>query len=452
MTGITSAFSREFPMSFPRVCAIGLAMCLPAIGLAQSPDQLKLPEGVTIDALADAKEAARVADVLDQQYPKPQSEAARMLIAILRGSQLNGTDGWFGPSQSRYSWNWLAARSGVDATKAITLKEFTGPQGLFTQLDRDGDGRITAGDLDWSDRSPYVMQANLYSRFFRRMDGNGDGKLTKEEFDMAFQMLSRNGDSFTADQFRRMMIPRGTGSFSAGDAPTTPMLVKALFGNEIGSMTEGPNLGDAAPDFTLKSADGKKDVTLSKLFGEKPTVLCFGNFTCGPFRSLYPDVDAVYSRFKDKANFVMVYVREAHPTDGWKMDSNARFGVKAVQPKTYEERVGVCTQFEKLIKPGMSVVVDDITDPVGKAYSGMPARLYIIDPQGKVAYKGGRGPFGFKPSEMEQALVMSLVEAATPKAAMAPSVNSSPVLSNVIVDPYCPTPQRRVFFPGRVRR
>lgn len=438
-------------MSFARIWAIGLVVCWPAFGLAQSPDQLKLPDGVSIDALADAKEAARVADVLDRQYPQPQSEAARMLIAILRGSQLNGTDGWFGPSQSRYSWEWLAARSGVDATKAITLKEFTGPQALFTQLDRDGNGKLMASDFDWSDRSPYVMQANLYSRFFRRLDGNGDGKLTKEEFDFAFEMLSRKGDSFTADQFRRMMIPRGTGGFSAGDAPSIPILVKGLFGNEIGSMTEGPNLGEVAPDFTLKSADGSKNITLSKLFGEKPTVLCFGNFTCGPFRSLYPDVDAVYSRFKDKANFVMVYVREAHPTDGWKMDSNARFGVKAVQPKTYDERVEVCTQFEKLIKPGMSVVVDDITDPVGKAYSGMPARLYVIDPQGKVAYKGGRGPFGFKPSEMEQALLMSLVEAATPKAAATPA--SAPVLTGVVVDPICPTPQpRRGLFPGRIRR
>jgi hypothetical protein len=36
----------------------------------------------------------------------------------------------------------------------------------------------------------------------------------------------------------------------------------------------------------------------------------------------------------------------------------------------------------------------------------MPDRLYIIDAAGRVAYKGGRGPFGFKPGEMEQALLM----------------------------------------------
>jgi hypothetical protein len=38
----------------------------------------------------------------------------------------------------------------------------------------------------------------------------------------------------------------------------------------------------------------------------------------------------------------------------------------------------------------------------------MPSRLYLIDRQGKVAYKSGRGPFGFKPAELEQSLVLSL--------------------------------------------
>ena len=63
------------------------------------------------------------------------------------------------------------------------------------------------------------------------------------------------------------------------------------------------------------------------------------------------------------------------------------------------------------------LVVDDLDDHVGHAYSGMPDRLYIIDRHGTVAYKGGRGPFGFKPGEMEQSLVMLLLdEGAAPKA------------------------------------
>lgn len=58
----------------------------------------------------------------------------------------------------------------------------------------------------------------------------------------------------------------------------------------------------------------------------------------------------------------------------------------------------------------MPVLVDEMDDRVGHAYSGMPDRLYLIDREGRVAYKGGRGPFGFKPGDLEQSLVMLLLD------------------------------------------
>jgi thiol-disulfide isomerase/thioredoxin len=353
--------------------------------------------------------------MLQKEYPDRQPEAVRMLIAILKGSQLNGSDGWFGPAQSRYTWSWLAEHQGDPKAKEIARTEFRGPAGLFDELDRDGDGKITPGDLDWSDRNPYVMQANMLNRLFRRLNASGDGKLTREELDELFKRLSRGRDHFTAEDFRRAMIPRGPMGFSPGDAPSMPVLVRGLYAGEIGSIQEGPKVDEAAPDFTLSSVDGKETVRLSKELGKKPVVLVFGNFTCGPFRALFPDVDSLHERYKDRATFLMVYVREAHPTDGWKMESNARVGVTVKQPTTNAERTEVCAQFRKKLKPGMSLLVDEIGDPVGSAYSAMPARLYVIDTHGKVAYKSGRGPFGFKPGEMEQALVMSLLEAAPAK-------------------------------------
>ena len=118
----------------------------------------------------------------------------------------------------------------------------------------------------------------------------------------------------------------------------------------------------------------------------------------------------MYSRFKDDAVFLGVYVREAHPTDGWKMESNAKVGVTVAQPKTYAERTAVADQCFRLLKPTIPLLVDEIDDPTGNAYSGMPARLYGIDSKGRVAYKSGRGPFGFKTGEMAQALLMTLLD------------------------------------------
>jgi hypothetical protein len=402
-------------MSFRRIAALALLAALPLAGAARAepPKKVTLPP-LDAEKMADAKEAAKAVEMLEKEYPEPRPEAVRMLVAILKGSQLMGNDGWFGPAQSRYTWKWLAERSGVDPKAkdaAITKEKFRGPADLFDALDRDGDGRITAGDLDWSDRSPYVMRANMLTGLFRRLDASGDGKLTREELDDLFKRLSRGKDHFTADDFRRAMIYRGPSGFSPGDGPSIPVLVRGLYAGEIGSIQEGPEVGDAAPDFTLKTLDGKEAVRLSEQVGKKPLVLVFGNFTCGPFRGLFPDVDAVYQRHKKDANFLMVYVREAHPTNGWKMASNARAGVALKQPATNAERAEACELFRKKLQPGMPVLVDEISDPVGTAYSAMPARLYVIDAKGKVAYKSGRGPFGFRPGEMEQALVMSVLEA-----------------------------------------
>ena len=49
----------------------------------------------------------------------------------------------------------------------------------------------------------------------------------------------------------------------------------------------------------------------------------------------------------------------------------------------------------------MPVVVDKIDNKVNAAYAAWPDRLAIIGVDGKVAQYGGRGPGGFKPSEIE---------------------------------------------------
>jgi alkylhydroperoxidase family enzyme len=121
-----------------------------------------------------------------------------------------------------------------------------------------------------------------------------------------------------------------------------------------------------------------------------------------------------------------VYVREAHPIDGWRMSSNDKAGVSVAQPTTDEERSEVAGKCCASLHMTIPLVVDHVDDRVGHAYSGMPDRLYLIDRDGKVAYKSGRGPFGFEPGELGQQIAMMLAEDA-PKTAIA---GRFPMLSN----------------------
>jgi hypothetical protein len=108
--------------------------------------------------------------------------------------------------------------------------------------------------------------------------------------------------------------------------------------------------------------------------------------------------------------FLGVYVREAHAADGWWPQPEGAPACRVKQPKTFFERQEVAIQCSEALKITMPLLVDEIDDRVGHAYSGMPDRLYVIGREGKVLYKGGRGPFGFRPKEMEQHLALHLLE------------------------------------------
>lgn len=352
---------------------------------------------------------------LEQEYEGRLSEApeaVRMLVEIAHGGDMGPQGGWFGPAQSKYSLEWLLSVHGKEKGARLKADDFRGLPHWLTRVDRNQDGVVTPEDLDWSDRSPWVQQANLINRFFRAMDPDNDGFVMEGEWQSVFRRIAQGQEAISADDLTDSLLA-GTGSPSGSapvDGPSRNVLLRGLIGGEIGSLKEGPNVGETAPDFDLKTHDGKGSVHLADLLGKQPIVLVFGNFTCPPFRSRYSGVEAVYRRFSHEATFLSIYVREAHPENGWKMEVNSRLGIEVIQPKTYSERVSVATQCHGLLNYTMPLLVDEIDDRTGNAYSGMPARMYVIDPRGKVVYKGGRGPFGFRPREMEQALVMCLLE------------------------------------------
>jgi hypothetical protein len=125
-------------------------------------------------------------------------------------------------------------------------------------------------------------------------------------------------------------------------------------------------------------------------------------------------VEDLHRRYGDRVAFMAVYVREAHPIDGWRMTSNEKAGINIRQPRERAERIAVADRCSSALEITMPLLVDEQDDRVGHAYSGMPDRFYVIDRKGRVAYKSGRGPFGFLPGEMEQALVMLLLDEEKP--------------------------------------
>ena len=108
----------------------------------------------------------------------------------------------------------------------------------------------------------------------------------------------------------------------------------------------------------------------------------------------------IYNDYKDHADFLTVYVREAHPTDEWQMKSNVKEDVCYAQPKTLEQRVAIAKDFVERQKYPLPFGIDDMNNAADLAYSAWPERLYIIDERGRIAYAGGMGPFKYEPEEV----------------------------------------------------
>ena len=118
----------------------------------------------------------------------------------------------------------------------------------------------------------------------------------------------------------------------------------------------------------------------------------------------------MYAKYGDDVQFLVVYIREAHPTDGWQVAQNTREQILFVQPKSFDARQQVAKQMCSVLKLSLPTVIDNLDDKVNQAYAAAPDRLYLVGRDGKIAFKGKPGPFGFRPRDLEAAIKSSLAQ------------------------------------------
>ncbi len=123
----------------------------------------------------------------------------------------------------------------------------------------------------------------------------------------------------------------------------------------------------------------------------------------------------LYKEYSNRIQFLLIYIREAHPKDGWWLgegviatklakSTSPVVSIDTYDPKTFKERQGVATMCQTALKYGIPTYVDDIDDAVNKAYAAWPTRLYLVGLDGRVIYAGGLGPQGFSPEEFKKAI------------------------------------------------
>ena len=91
-------------------------------------------------------------------------------------------------------------------------------------------------------------------------------------------------------------------------------------------------------------------------------------------------------------DYFIVYITEAHPTDGWMPEWAQGPFTSIAHAKSTEMRLQAARTFVKELGLSVPVLVDSIKDELENRYEARPERLYVVQ-RGKVLWRCHLGPF-----------------------------------------------------------
>ena len=115
-------------------------------------------------------------------------------------------------------------------------------------------------------------------------------------------------------------------------------------------------------------------------------------------------LDEIAEEFSEQIDFYCVYIQEAHPDDGWQVQHNLDVGIVHLAPETMDQRAALAEVCVLRLNFKMPMLLDTMSDEVDRAYNALPERLYVIDRDGRIAFKTVAGSRGFDPEAWARAL------------------------------------------------
>jgi thiol-disulfide isomerase/thioredoxin len=150
---------------------------------------------------------------------------------------------------------------------------------------------------------------------------------------------------------------------------TTSLLLRDL---RFGKEAAGP--GDSFPSFELLTTNGDRLVN-NDVFGDKPVLLIFGSMTCPMTASAAPSVQELHDEFGDRVDFIMLYVREAHP------------GEHFTQSESMEEKLEHARALEEFYDIQWTVAVDNIDGDLHRALDPKPNAAFLMNGEGIILFR-----------------------------------------------------------------
>ncbi len=132
--------------------------------------------------------------------------------------------------------------------------------------------------------------------------------------------------------------------------------------------------GDTFPSFELLTTKGDQ-LANDDVFVDKPVLFIFGSMTCPMTASSAPSLENLYNEFGHRVEFVMLYVREAHP------------GENFAQSETIEDKLESARTLEKFYDVEWTVAVDNIDGDLHRALDPKPNAAFLTNSAGDILFR-----------------------------------------------------------------
>ncbi|MGD1843311.1 MAG: peroxiredoxin family protein [Thermonemataceae bacterium] len=129
--------------------------------------------------------------------------------------------------------------------------------------------------------------------------------------------------------------------------------------------------GDQFVDFELTTLQGEK-AKISD-FLDKPLVFEMGSISCPMYAGHVTPMQEIARRHPEY-NFVVLYVREAHP------------GEKITNHTTFEKKMYAATEASKFYDDHRTILIDEVDGRAHKVYGALPNTVYVIATDGTIKF------------------------------------------------------------------
>jgi len=134
----------------------------------------------------------------------------------------------------------------------------------------------------------------------------------------------------------------------------------------------GPRAGEPAPDFSVFDFEGN-EVKLSDFRG-KWVVIETGSATCSQYSKNIDRMAELRADFPE-VEFLLIYVREAHP------------GERLHQHRSFADKQRAARLLPDRYNENRRILIDSLEGDMHRSYGAMPNVVYVVDPEGSVHYR-----------------------------------------------------------------